>query len=309
MSRRAIGLPRCQIFESERHARVWLESRAWKDGPICPHCGNAGHKRITPLRGRSHRPGLYQCNSPSCRRQFTVTVGTLLEDSKIPLHKWLAALFLISTTGERVPVTHVHRALGISYKSSWFMVHRLRQALPQAEPLATTKGLGHALRRRLRVDEGEQDTDTPPPTTRAKPELDRGPPSEPMTLKEAVHQLNHILEHSSELRALIFGPPGQRAGHPQEPAAASAGPDGVNRGREHQSEGLPAHRKPPAEAEGPSGDSQRGQTQPLYSSEAYPHGSDRWSKQPQSPRKQPQPREPSEAYPHGDHRWRKMLGD
>src|ERR1044072_5343619 len=114
-------LPRCQIFESERHARDWLESRAWKDGPVCPHCGNADQKGITRLGGRSHRAGLYQCNSPSCRRQFTVTVGTLLEDSKIPLHKWLAALFLISTSDGRVPVTHLHRALGISYKSSWFM--------------------------------------------------------------------------------------------------------------------------------------------------------------------------------------------
>ena len=184
MSRRTIGLPRCQIFESERHARAWVESRAWKDGPVCPHCGNGGQKRITQLGGRSHRAGLYQCNRPSCRRQFTITVGTVLEDSKIPLHKWLAALFLISASGARVPVTHVHRALEISYKSSWFMVRRLRQALPQAEPWATT--IEPMLSQTQSIEE-EQVAESPPPTP-----MERRPLSEP-SLKEQVQRLNAFI--------------------------------------------------------------------------------------------------------------------
>jgi len=134
MSRRTTGLPRCQIFESERHARDWLEGRAWKQGVVCPHCGgNADQDRITRLGGRAHRRGLYQCNHARCRRQFTVTVATVFEGGKIPLHKALAALFLISEPYQRVPVAAVHRTLGISYKSTWHMVRRLREAVNEAD--------------------------------------------------------------------------------------------------------------------------------------------------------------------------------
>ena len=134
MSRRATDLPRCQIFESKRHARAWLEARVWKQGVVCPHCGgNADQDRITRLGGHAHRRGLYQCNHARCRRQFTVTVGTVFEGGKIPLHKALAALFLISAPGRRVPVAVVHRALGISYKSTWYMVRRLREAVNEAD--------------------------------------------------------------------------------------------------------------------------------------------------------------------------------
>ena len=129
MRRRTTDLPRCRIFQSERDARAWLESMAWKDGPVCPHCGHKGRGGITRLRGRSHRAGLFQCNSSACRRQFTVATGTALENSRIPIRQWLAALFLITSAGVRVPVTHVHRALAIPYKTAWFMVHRLRTAM------------------------------------------------------------------------------------------------------------------------------------------------------------------------------------
>jgi len=129
-----VELPSCQIFESERDARAWLEARAWKQGVVCPHCGgNADLDRITRLGGRAHRRGLYQCNHARCRRQFTVTVGTVFEGGKIPLHKALAALFLISAPGRRVPVAVVHRTLGISYKSTWYMVRRLREAVNEAD--------------------------------------------------------------------------------------------------------------------------------------------------------------------------------
>src|SRR5690348_11937160 len=114
------------IFQDETKARHWLERRVWPKGPICPHCG-ASDKDVTELDGDKHRPGLYQCNQ--CREQFTVTVGTVFERSKLPLTKWLAALFLMTASKKGVSAHQIHRMLGISYKSTWFMMHRLREAM------------------------------------------------------------------------------------------------------------------------------------------------------------------------------------
>jgi transposase-like protein len=122
------------IFLDETKAREWLEARVWPKGPTCPHCGNADPEKITKLEGKAHRPGLYQCNEPECREQFTVTVGTVFERSKIPLTKWLAALFLMTASKKGVSAHQVHRMLGISYKSTWFMMHRLREAMRPAFP-------------------------------------------------------------------------------------------------------------------------------------------------------------------------------
>jgi transposase-like protein len=116
------------IFTNETKAREWLEARVWQQGPICPHCG-ATSDDVTKLEGKAHRPGLYQCSE--CREQFTVTVKTVFERSKIPLTKWLAALFLLTASKKGVSAHQVHRSLGISYKSAWFMMHRLREALRQ----------------------------------------------------------------------------------------------------------------------------------------------------------------------------------
>jgi transposase-like protein len=115
------------IFTDEAKAREWLEARVWPNGPVCPHCGNADQDKLTGLKGKAHRPGLYQC--AECREQFTVTVKTVFERSKIPLSKWLAALFLLTASKKGVSAHQIHRSLGISYKSSWFMMHRLREAL------------------------------------------------------------------------------------------------------------------------------------------------------------------------------------
>jgi len=117
------------IFTDETKAREWLEARVWPNGPVCPHCGNADASKIKALAGKAHRPGLYQC--AECREQFTVTVKTVFERSKIPLSKWLAALFLLTASKKGVSAHQIHRSLGISYKSSWFMMHRLREALRQ----------------------------------------------------------------------------------------------------------------------------------------------------------------------------------
>src|SRR5882757_6715464 len=117
------------IFLDETAAREWLEARVWAKGRVCPHCGNADQDKITKLEGKAHRPGVYQCNEPACRQQFTVTVNTVFERSKIPLTKWLAALFLMTASKKGISAHQVHRVLGISYKSTWFLMHRLREAM------------------------------------------------------------------------------------------------------------------------------------------------------------------------------------
>lgn len=131
------------IFQDEAKAREWLEARVWPSGPVCPHCGNADQNKITGLNGKAHRPGLYQCNEPECREQFTVTVGTVFERSKIPLSKWLAALFLLTTSKKGVSAHQIHRSLAISYKSAWFLMHRLREAMRAGglEPLGGGGGI------------------------------------------------------------------------------------------------------------------------------------------------------------------------
>jgi len=115
------------IFADETKAREWLEARVWPEGPTCPHCGSADQDKIKALQGKAHRAGLYQC--AECREQFTVTVKTVFERSKIPLTKWLAALFLMTASKKGISAHQVHRMLGVSYKSTWFMMHRLREAM------------------------------------------------------------------------------------------------------------------------------------------------------------------------------------
>lgn len=124
------------IFQTENDAREYLERVRWPEGPFCPHCGEA--ENIAKLEGKSHRPGLYQCRS--CRGQFTVTVGTLFERSKIPLHKWLLATYLLTSSKKGMSTHQLHRMLGITYKSAWFMTHRIREAM--REPNITDDPMG-----------------------------------------------------------------------------------------------------------------------------------------------------------------------
>jgi len=125
------------IFTDNDKAREWLEARVWGNGRPCPHCGIVDQSTL--LKGKAHRPGLYQCGA--CREQFTVTVGTVFERSKIPLSKWLTALFLMVASKKGVSAHQVHRMLGISYKSTWFMMHRLREAMRSGD-LAPMGGAG-----------------------------------------------------------------------------------------------------------------------------------------------------------------------
>jgi transposase-like protein len=131
------------IFTDESKAREWLEARVWPKGPVCPHCGSTGDD-VTALSGKAcYRRGLYQC--AGCRGQFTVTVKTVFERSKIPLSKWLAALFLLTASKKGVSAHKVHRSLGISYKSSWFMMHRLREAMRSGGLLPNMGGSGQVV--------------------------------------------------------------------------------------------------------------------------------------------------------------------
>lgn len=117
------------IFQDADKAREHLEAQRWPNGPICPHCGNANETRITKMEGKAHRPGLYNCME--CREQFTVTVGTVFERSKIPLNKWLLATFLMTSSKKGMSAHQLHRMLGVTYKTAWFMAHRIREAMKE----------------------------------------------------------------------------------------------------------------------------------------------------------------------------------
>ena len=112
------------IYHDENKAREYLESVHWPNGPACPHCGEAEH--VGALEGKSHRPGLYKCYS--CSGHFTVTVGTVFERSKIPLHKWVMAAHLMASS-KGFSVHRLHRSINVTYKTAWFMTHRLRKAM------------------------------------------------------------------------------------------------------------------------------------------------------------------------------------
>ena len=119
------------IFHDESQAREWLESQVWPDGPFCPHCGST---EATSLHGKAHRPGLYQCNEKECRKQFTVTVGTLFERSKISLSKWLMATYLLSASKKGMSTRQLARMLSLPVKTAWFMTHRIREAMRETNP-------------------------------------------------------------------------------------------------------------------------------------------------------------------------------
>jgi transposase-like protein len=115
------------IFTDADKARKHLETLYWPLGPVCRHCGNADPKRITKLKGKSTRPGVHWCNE--CDKPFSVTVGTVMEDSKIPLNKWVLAFHLMAASKKGMSAHQLHRMLGVTYKSAWFLCHRIREAM------------------------------------------------------------------------------------------------------------------------------------------------------------------------------------
>lgn len=118
------------IFFNETKARTHLESLRWAEGRFCPHCGES--ERTAPVKGKKHRPGLYYCNG--CKGTFTATVGTIFERSKIPLHKWMAAFHLMAASKKGISAHQLHRMLKLTYKTAWFMAHRIREAMKDGNP-------------------------------------------------------------------------------------------------------------------------------------------------------------------------------
>jgi transposase-like protein len=112
------------IFHNEDAARAHLESVRWPEGPVCVHCGS---KRVTRMVGKSHRAGLIHCND--CEKPFTVTVDSVMERSKIPLAKWVLGFHLMAASKKGVSSHQLHRMLGITYKSAWFLSMRIREAM------------------------------------------------------------------------------------------------------------------------------------------------------------------------------------
>ena len=156
-------------FQDAEKAREWLEAQRWPQGPHCTHCGSFS---VTGLSGKAHRPGVYQCND--CRQQFTVTTGSVMERSKIPLNKWLLAMHLMASSKKGYSAHQLHRTLGITYQSAWFLAHRIREAMAndKSGPLG---GAGKT----VEVDEtyfGRRETPKPSKQRRGRPYTRRKQP-------------------------------------------------------------------------------------------------------------------------------------
>lgn len=113
-------------YKTPAAAREYLERLRWPKGPICPHCGSVS-KDHYELKGEAHRAGLWKCKD--CREQFTVTVGTVFERSKVPLNVWLQAVHLLCSSKKGMSSNQLHRILGVTLKTAWFMSHRIREAM------------------------------------------------------------------------------------------------------------------------------------------------------------------------------------
>lgn len=118
------------IFTDADKAREALEAVRWPNGPLCPHCG--GMEKIGAVQGKSHRAGLYYCGD--CKGQFTVTVGTVFARSKIALNKWWLACHLMGSSKKGFSAHQLHRSMGVTYKTAWFMAHRIREAMRELHP-------------------------------------------------------------------------------------------------------------------------------------------------------------------------------
>ncbi|WP_395018601.1 IS1595 family transposase [Dongia sp.] len=115
------------IFHDEEAARKHFEALRWPDGPICPHCGVVDDATALKPKTKATRPGVYKCKS--CQKPFSATVGTVFERSHVPLHKWLYANHLMCSSKKGMSAHQLHRLLGVTYKTAWFMAHRIREAM------------------------------------------------------------------------------------------------------------------------------------------------------------------------------------
>lgn len=149
-------------------ARAYLEAQRWPDGVTCPHCGADD---VTSMKGKAHRPGVYQCNA--CREQFTVTVGTVFERSKVPLNTWLYATHLLCSSKKGMSAHQLHRMIGVTYKTAWFMMHRIREAMKVENGSEPIGGEGKT----VEADEtyfGKRENPVPSVHRRGRPYIGKG---------------------------------------------------------------------------------------------------------------------------------------
>jgi Transposase zinc-ribbon domain len=122
----AVSILKSDYFRNEEAAFAYVESRLWLDGPVCPHCGSISQKHYDL---RKTRIGLRKCCQKACRKQFTVRINTIFEDSHLPLHLWLQIIHLMCASKKGVSTNQVQRLLKCSMKTAWFLTHRIREAL------------------------------------------------------------------------------------------------------------------------------------------------------------------------------------
>ena len=159
------------MFHDEAKAREWLEASRWPNGPVCTHCGSFG---VASMGGTKHRAGLFYC--PDCRGQFTVLTGSVMERSHIPLPKWVLAIRLMNASKKGVSAHQLHRMLDITYKSAWFMAHRIREGMRDIDP-TPMGGEGKV----IEADEaykGKKEIPTPSRHRRGAPYIKKGKAAE-----------------------------------------------------------------------------------------------------------------------------------
>jgi transposase-like protein len=135
----ASSILNARTLQSEAAAYAWVEERLWPNGPVCPHCG--GVERISKMNGKSTRIGVYKCYQ--CRKQFTVKVGTVFEDSHVPMRIWLQAIYLLCSSKKGISSNQLARTLGVTLKTAWFLSHRIREAMRVVgmEPMGSGGGI------------------------------------------------------------------------------------------------------------------------------------------------------------------------
>ncbi len=122
------------LFDTDEKCRAYLEKSIWGDHPACRYCGSL---KVGKYQGKSARPGLYQCNEKACEKQFTVTVGTVFQDTHLPLAKWFLAIYLLSETTKGVSANWLKDAIGVTYKTAWYLAHRIRRLMGEEDVVLT----------------------------------------------------------------------------------------------------------------------------------------------------------------------------
>lgn len=173
-------------FHDEAAAYKFVEARIWPNGPVCPHCG--GVERISKMKGKSTRIGAYKCYQ--CRAPFTVKIGTIFEASHVKLHLWLQAIFLMASSKKGISSNQLHRTLGVTLKTAWFMSHRIREAMRDGN-LGPLGGNGLI----VEADEtywGKKADRQPSPQRKGRPYLKQGKAGEKRAILGLVERGGHV---------------------------------------------------------------------------------------------------------------------